>query len=198
MFAIGAYIKIADPAKNVTTSLPAGGKAAMFFFYLWTAFYAVSWNGTPWVVNSEAFPGAVRQVTQCLAASSNWLCTSFSSFFLSLTRKLTFLSLTGNFVISRATPTMFLNMGYGVYFFFAAMQVLSIPYIVMLLPETRHIPLEEMDRLFAQKNVWNANKIVMAELKREHEIGNRGDGPSYLKPTASQEQIENSSQEYKA
>ncbi|GAA5881088.1 hypothetical protein JCM8547_007993 [Rhodosporidiobolus lusitaniae] len=168
MFAIGAYIKIADPAHNVHTSLPPGGKVAMFFFYLWTAFYAVSWNGTPWVVNSESFPGAVRQVTQCFAATSNWLW---------------------NFVISRATPTMFLNMGYGVYLFFAAMQVLSIPYIVLLLPETRNIPLEEMDRLFAQKNVWNANKIVMEELRREHDLAAQS-GPAYLKPVASQEQLE--------
>ncbi|GAA5838138.1 hypothetical protein JCM11251_004722 [Rhodosporidiobolus azoricus] len=176
MFAIGAYIKIADPAGNPTSSLPPGGKAAMFFFYLWTAFYAVSWNGTPWVVNSEAFPGAVRQVTQCFAASSNWLW---------------------NFVISRATPTMFLNMGFGVYMFFAAMQCLSIPYIVLLLPETRNIPLEEMDRLFAQRNVWNANKIVMAELQREHQVAAQNQA-AYLKPTASQEQIENSSTEEKA
>ena len=65
---------------------------------------------------------------------------------------------------------MFLRMGkrgYGVYLFFATMQVLSIPYIVFLLPETRNIPLEEMDRLFAQKNVWTANKVVMAELRAE-------------------------------
>jgi hypothetical protein len=108
------------------------------------------------------------------------------------------LHLAGNFVISRATPTMFLNMGYGVYFFFAVMQVLSVPYIIMLLPETRHIPLEEMDRLFAQRNVWNANKIVMAELKREHELQAGANGPSYLKPTISQDQLENASnEEYK-
>ncbi|GAA5935582.1 uncharacterized protein JCM15063_001744, partial [Sporobolomyces koalae] len=46
--------------------------------------------------------------------------------------------------------------------------LLSIPYIVLLLPETRNIPLEEMDRLFAQKNVWTANKVVMAELREEY------------------------------
>ncbi|BGO96337.1 hypothetical protein NBRC10512_000329 [Rhodotorula toruloides] len=171
MFAIGAYNKIQNPAAHPTPNLPPGGKAAMFFFYLWTAFYAVSWNGTPWVVNSEAFPGAVRQVTQCFAATSNWLW---------------------NFVISRATPTMFLNMGhsgYGVYLFFATMQVLSVPYICFLLPETRNIPLEEMDRLFAQRNVWNANKIVMAELRREHELGAKN--PAYLKPeSGSLEEVE--------
>ena len=78
---------------------------------------------------------------------------------------------------------MFLRMGkrgYGVYLFFATMQVLSIPYIVFLLPETRNIPLEEMDRLFAQKNVWTANKVVMAELKREHELES-SKNPNYLK-----------------
>ncbi|GAA5861675.1 hypothetical protein JCM1840_005228 [Sporobolomyces johnsonii] len=174
MYVIGAYLKVADPAANPTTNLPPGGIAAMFFFYLWTAFYAVSWNGTPWVVNSESFPGAVRQVTQCFAATSNWLW---------------------NFVISRATPTMFLRMGaggYGVYLFFATMQVLSIPYIVFLLPETRHVPLEEMDRLFAQRNVWTANKVVMAELRREHNLAG-GAQPTYLKPAASIEQVEDTS-----
>ena len=44
MFAIAAYNNIKDPARNPTPTLPPGGKAAMFFFYLWTAFYAVSWN----------------------------------------------------------------------------------------------------------------------------------------------------------
>ncbi|GAA5889871.1 hypothetical protein JCM6882_004347 [Rhodosporidiobolus microsporus] len=168
MYAIGAYIKIANPAANPTTSLPPGGKAAMFFFYLWTAFYAISWNGTPWVINAESFPGAVRQVVQAFAAASNWLW---------------------NFVISRATPTMFLNMGYGVYLFFATMQVLSIPYLILLLPETRNIPLEEMDRLFAQRNVWNANKIVMAELQREHQIAGAGKVED-LKAVGSEKQVE--------
>jgi hypothetical protein len=90
---------------------------------------------------------------------------------------------------------MFLNMGhsgYGVYLFFGAMQVLSLPYIIFLLPETRNIPLEEMDRLWAQKNTWNANKIVMAELQREHDVAAE-QGQSYLKPTADLEHLEKTS-----
>ena len=109
--------------------------------------------------------------------------------------RLTFSPTAGNFVISRATPTMFLNMGhsgYGVYLFFGAMQVLSLPYIIFLLPETRNIPLEEMDRLWAQKNTWNANKIVMAELQREHDVAAE-QGQSYLKPTADLEHLEKTS-----
>lgn len=165
MYIIGGYLSAANIPAVPTGDLSSGGVACMFFFYLWTAFYAVSWNGTPWVVNSEAFPGAVRQVTQCLAASSNWLCKSPLSF-LSILPVLTLLYHSiGNFVISRATPTMFLRMGnrgFGVYLFFATMQVLSIPFIVLLLPETKGIPLEQMDRLWAHPSKWNANKIVMA------------------------------------
>jgi hypothetical protein len=47
---------------------------------------------------------------------------------------------------------MFLNMGSngeGVYFFFASMMILSIPFVFFLIPETKGIPLESMDRLFS-------------------------------------------------
>jgi len=156
MYIIAAYIKIADPTHNPTTSLPPGGIMAMAFFYVWTIFYAFSWNGTPWVICSEVFPGSVRTVTSTLAAASNWLW---------------------NFVISRATPTMFIKMGsggYGVYIFFASMMVVSVPYIVFFLPETKAVPLEEMDRLFAPGvRSWTANKVVMAEIQRER-AGDQG------------------------
>lgn len=48
MYAIGAYIAIAEPTKpgNVSDKLSSGGIVAMFFFYLWTVFYSPTWNGT--------------------------------------------------------------------------------------------------------------------------------------------------------
>jgi hypothetical protein len=36
MWYVGAYIKIAQPAKHPTTHLPPSGVSAVFFFYLWT------------------------------------------------------------------------------------------------------------------------------------------------------------------
>jgi hypothetical protein len=62
MWIIGTYIKIADPANNPTDKIPPAGVAAIFFFYLWTAFYTPSWNGTPWVLNSEIFDQNTRLV----------------------------------------------------------------------------------------------------------------------------------------
>lgn len=62
MWFIGAYIKVANAntGKSDGSGLSSGGIAAVFFFYLWTAFYTPSWNGTPWVINSEMFSQNTR------------------------------------------------------------------------------------------------------------------------------------------
>jgi hypothetical protein len=144
MWFIGAYIKIAGPGSNQEGgTLSSGGIAAVFFFYLWTAFYTPSWNGTPWVVNSEMFDQNTRSLGQASAAANNWFW---------------------NFIISRFTPQMFLKMDYGVYFFFASLMLLSIIFVYFLIPETKSIPLEHMDRLFEIKPVGKANKVLMDQL----------------------------------
>ncbi|AEO60151.1 hypothetical protein MYCTH_2309054 [Thermothelomyces thermophilus ATCC 42464] len=147
MWFIGAYIKIADPSSNQEGgSMSSAGIAAIFFFYLWTAFYTPSWNGTPWVINSEMFDQNTRSLGQASASANNWFW---------------------NFIISRFTPQMFLKMEYGVYFFFASLMLLSIIFVFYLIPETKSIPLESMDRLFEIKPVRKANKVLMEELESQ-------------------------------
>ncbi len=68
---VGAYIAIAKPAEHPTKTLPPSGVSAVFFFYLWTAFYSPTWNPTPWVYNSEMFDQNVRTLAQAFAAMSN-------------------------------------------------------------------------------------------------------------------------------
>lgn len=150
MWYVGAYIKIAGTksASNPDAPLTGAGISAIFFFYLWTAFYTPSWNGTPWVINSEMFPVSVRALGQASASASNWFW---------------------NFLISRFTPQMFLKMSYGVYFFFASLMILSVPFVYFLIPETKGIPLEAMDRLFATRPVYKAHPQIVAELQREEE-----------------------------
>jgi len=150
MFYLGAYIKIADAVHHVNKSgnLSSGGIAAIFFFYLWTAFYTPSWNGTPWVINSEMFDTSTRALGQVSASANNWFW---------------------NFIVSRFTPQMFNKMGYGVYFFFASLMILSAIFVFFLVPETKSVPLEAMDRLFAIKPPRKANKIVLDQIRREDE-----------------------------
>ncbi|KAG9570021.1 quinate permease, partial [Aureobasidium melanogenum] len=158
MWIIGGYLLGTDGKRN-GTELGPGGIAAVFFFYLWTTFYSPSWNGTPWVLNSEMFDSNTRSLGQASAAANNWFW---------------------NFIISRFTPQMFLNMGpsgCGVYFFFASMMMASIVFVWFLIPETKSIPLEAMDRLFEVKPVRKANKVVIEEVRlREEEFRHDAEG----------------------
>ncbi|KAF2731805.1 general substrate transporter, partial [Polyplosphaeria fusca] len=149
MWFIGAYIKVSNVSGGQTGGrLSSGGIAAIFFFYLWTAFYTPSWNGTPWVINSEMFSQNTRSLGQASAAANNWFW---------------------NFIISRFTPQMFLKMGYGVYFFFASLMILSIPFVYFLIPETKGIPLEHMDELFEIKPVPKAHAVLIRKLREQEE-----------------------------
>lgn len=149
LFYVGAYIKVADPSAHPSTSLSGGGISAMVFFYIWAMFYTPSWNGTPWVINSEMFPQNVRTLGQAFAAASNWLF---------------------NFLIARFTPQMFTSMGYGVFFFFACLMLCSIVFVWFLIPETKGIPLESMDRLFARDMPpHKAHRMIMQELMADEE-----------------------------
>ncbi|EUC38252.1 hypothetical protein COCVIDRAFT_26041 [Bipolaris victoriae FI3] len=147
MWYIAAYIKIAQPESNPSSDLSPGGISAIFFFYLWTTFYTPSWNGTPWVINSEMYSQQTRSLGQAFAAANNWFW---------------------NFIISRFTPQMFSTMEYGVYMFFACLMLLSIPFVYFLIPETKGIPLERMDELFEIKPTHKAHGI-MVDLLAEHE-----------------------------
>lgn len=157
MWYIGGYIAVAQPANNPTGTLTSGGTSAMVFFYLWTATYTPSWNGTPWVLNSEMFNQNVRVLAQAFAAANNWFW---------------------NFIIARFTPQMFAAMGYGVYFFFASLMLCAAVYAYFLVPETKGVPLEAMDRLFSKEYpARHAHKQVLASLRiedqdfRRHSMG---------------------------
>ncbi|GAB1743203.1 hypothetical protein NU219Hw_g9059t1 [Hortaea werneckii] len=130
MWIIGGYLN-ANPVTDggSVNNLSGGGIAAIFFFYLWTAFYIPSWNA----------------LGQAIAAASNWFW---------------------NFIIARFTPQMFSNMGpsgCGVYYFFASMMILSIIWVWFLMPETKGIPLESMDRLFQVRPARKAHKQIHDE-----------------------------------
>lgn len=91
---------------------------------------------------------------------------------------------------------MFLNMGpsgCGVYFFFASMMILSIAFVWFLLPETKSIPLESMDRLFEIRPVWKANKIVLAEVQeRDREFRHDAEGAGLSADKGKLEHLEKS------
>jgi hypothetical protein len=106
------------------------------------------------------FSQNTRSLGQASAAANNWFW---------------------NFIISRFTPQMFLKMGYGVYFFFASLMILSIPFVYFLIPETKGVPLERMDELFDLKPTPKAHKLILErmadeEVVRRESVGMKGEG----------------------
>ncbi|KAJ2967041.1 hypothetical protein NQ176_g9859 [Zarea fungicola] len=91
------------------------------------------------------FDQNTRSLGQANAAANNWLW---------------------NFLIARFTEQMFNAWGYGVYFFFASLMLVSCVFVFFCVPETKSIPLEAMDQLFREKPVWRAHDKLMAELAR--------------------------------
>lgn len=178
MYFIGAYISLSgttgESSGDENAKLTPGGIAAIFAFYLWTTFYTPSWNGTPWVINSEMFDQNTRSLGQASAAANNWLW---------------------NFMIARFTAQMFNTLGYGVYMFFASLMIISAFFVFFCIPETKSIPLESMDKLFATKPVWRANGIIMDELHHHGHIEGRHnfDGENLQGEKGSLEQVETKS-----
>lgn len=92
------------------------------------------------------FDPNMRSLAQAVASASNWLW---------------------NFLISRFTPQMLSTMQYGTYFFFASLMLLSAIYVFFLIPETKGVPLERMDRLFEAKPVWRAHGRILQQLQED-------------------------------
>jgi hypothetical protein len=72
--------------------------------------------------------------------------------------------------VARFTEQMFNKWGYGVYFFFASLMIISAFFVFFAVPETKAVPLEVMDRLFEARPVWRANEKILAELAQEDQL----------------------------
>jgi hypothetical protein len=81
-------------------------------------------------------------------------------------------------MVSRFTPQMFTSMGYGVYLFFATLMIISAPYVYFLVPETKGVPLEDMDKLFGKDvKPWTAHKKIMHDVRQRNGM-DQSDGES--------------------
>lgn len=116
------------------------------------------------------FDQNVRTLAQAFAAANNWFW---------------------NFIVARFTPQMFAAMGYGVYFFFASLMLCSVVFVYFLIPETKNIPLEGIDRLFDRRlKASQAHGIVWAELAEEEEVLRVGLEGGGLEKEVAIEQVE--------
>jgi SP family sugar:H+ symporter-like MFS transporter len=101
---------------------------AMLALNLYVAFFAATWGPVIWVLLGEMFPNRIRAAALALAAAAQWIA---------------------NFLVSTTFPAL-ANISLGLaYSIFTAFALLSIPFVIRHVHETKGRELEDMDRIEA-------------------------------------------------
>ncbi|KAL1406129.1 hypothetical protein Q8F55_007812 [Vanrija albida] len=143
------------------TSHAAGAWTSAVFIWIYIAHFGYSWGPVSWIVISELMPMSARAAGTALGASANWMT---------------------NFCVSLMVPPMLEHITWGTYIFFLAFMLMGVAYAVWLLPETRNVSLEAMDRVFKSSDATR-DAAVMDRIVRRLQAEYKGD----LTPTASSE-----------
>jgi len=124
----GAGAGSASVAENPDGGL---GVALMVCLCGYILAFGVGWGGVPWVYPSEIFPMDVKEKAMSISVGSQWLA---------------------NFLIAFLVPQQVAFLGLdGTFFFYAACLVVIFAIVFFLVPETKGVPMEEMDNLFGAR-----------------------------------------------
>ncbi|KAJ3545317.1 hypothetical protein NM208_g2567 [Fusarium decemcellulare] len=123
------------------------GAAAASMVYLYTFIFGATWLTVPWLYPAEIFPIHVR------AKGNSWGVLGWSI---------------GNGTLTLLLPYIVSAVNEKMMYIFGVVNVLSIPIVYALYPESNQRTLEEMDLLFAAPTpwAWDAEK-TFARLKEE-------------------------------
>ncbi|KAJ5469641.1 hypothetical protein N7539_009259 [Penicillium diatomitis] len=150
MFLAGGFSRLAINAREAgnVSSASSYGAAAASMIFIFTSTFGATWLTVPWLYPAEIFPLAVR------ARGNAWGVVGWSI---------------GNGWLTLLCPVMFDAIGEKTLYIFGASNVITIPMVWALYPESNQRTLEDMDLLFAAKTpwTWDAEK-TFARLKAEN------------------------------
>ncbi|XP_060196115.1 sugar transport protein 10-like [Lycium barbarum] len=135
--AVGAIIASVFGMDGLGSFSKGLGNGTVALICIYVAAFAWSWGPLGWLVPSEVFPLEIRSAGQSINVSVNMFFT---------------------FVIGQLFLTMLCNLKFGLFFFFAGFVVIMTLFIAFFLPETKGIPIEEVNRIW--KNHWFWKKYM--------------------------------------
>lgn len=112
-------------AKLVDGKLPTvEGTTALVAAHVFVLFFALSWGVIVWVFLGEMFPNRIRAAALGVAASAQWIA---------------------NYAITASFPSLSSDWSLsGTYIIYTCFAVLSIPFVLIFVKETKGKTLEEM------------------------------------------------------
>ncbi|EME40821.1 hypothetical protein DOTSEDRAFT_90925 [Dothistroma septosporum NZE10] len=150
MFLAGGMARagINATAAGNASAASAYGAAAASFVFVFTSIFGATWLTVPWLYPAEIFPLTIR------AKGNAWGVVGWSI---------------GNGWLTLLCPVMFNAIGEKTLYVFGACNVITIPMVWALYPETNQRTLEEMDLVFAADTpwVWDAER-TFKRLKEEN------------------------------
>lgn len=112
---------------------------------IYVAGFAWSWGPLGWLVPSEIFPLEIRSAAQSITVAVNFLFT---------------------FIVAQTFLSMLCHFKYGTFFFFGGWVVMMTVFVYFLLPETKNVPIEQMDRVWREHFFWKRIVGVKIEGKQ--------------------------------
>ncbi|KAL4864044.1 hypothetical protein BDV12DRAFT_176747 [Aspergillus spectabilis] len=107
-------------------------KGAIVGIFLFITFFAFTLLPLPWIYPPEINPLRTRTAGASASTCTNWLC---------------------NFAVVMFTPLFAATSGWGVYLFFALINLLAVPFAWFFYVETAGRELEEIDIIYAKAHV---------------------------------------------
>lgn len=118
---------------------------------LYVAAFAWSWGPLGWLVPSEICPLEIRSAGQAINVAVNMIFT---------------------FIIAQVFLELLCHLKFGLFFFFAGFVVIMTIFVYFFLPETKNVPIEEMNRVWKQHWFWGKyipdEAVIGINRKPEH------------------------------
>ncbi|KAI9713877.1 MAG: hypothetical protein M1820_000607 [Bogoriella megaspora] len=115
---------------NDSKSRPVG-ISIVFLLFLFAFFYKPSWGATVWIWTAEVFSMNVRAQAVGMASQTQNVANS---------------------IVQQFFPTFLNNCGFYAFYMFAGINFLLAVFVFFFIPETKKVPLEEIDVLFGGSN----------------------------------------------
>lgn len=130
---VGVMIGLKFGLKGVGTLSSTEANLVLFMICAYVAAFAWSWGPLGWLVPSEICPLEIRSAGQAINVSVNMFFT---------------------FIIAQGFLAMLCHMKFGLFFFFAGFVLIMTIFVALFMPETKNVPIEEMNRVWKAHWFW--------------------------------------------